>query len=105
MLADDFDREVADRLAIIRDYNEMSETLENKEMLLSTLLKEKEESNNKEIELRNKIELFSQKSSEEMEEWVKLCRSLKNQLAEARRNGGSGSGGNGGGSDISNSVV
>ena len=91
--ADDFDREVADRLAMGREYNDMQEALATKDDMLVKLFNEQKEYNRKETDLTSKIEIFSQKSRQEMEEWVKLCKSLKNQLAVVKRQQEGGSSG------------
>jgi len=88
--ADDYDREVADRLGMAREFNGMQDALEEKDRMLLKLLDEQKVDKNRQTELTQKIEDFSRRSRAEMEEWVKLCKHLKQQLAEARIEGSGG---------------
>ena len=85
--ADDYDREIADRLAMGREFHAMEEALEQKNDMVRDLMLEQEQYKNREMELTAKIELFSQKSKDEMEEWVKLCKSLKKQVTRLNNGG------------------
>jgi hypothetical protein len=85
--ADDYDREIADRLAMGREFHAMEESLEQKNDMVRDLMLEQEQYKNREMELTAKIELFSQKSKDEMEEWVKLCKSLKKQVTRLNNGG------------------
>ena len=82
--ADDFDREVADRLAMGREFETMQVALEEKGHTVLKLLQEQKADKLRQEELTQKIEDFSLRSRTEMEEWVKLCKHLKDQLADAR---------------------
>lgn len=65
----------------------MQDALEEKDRMLLKLLDEQKVDKNRQTELTQKIEDFSRRSRAEMEEWVKLCKHLKQQLAEARIEG------------------
>ena len=82
--ADDFDRETADRIARSNAYLNMEEAGAAKDRMNYKLLQQQKRDKQQHEELKQKIEDFSQRSKEEMEEWVLLCTSLKEQLAKER---------------------
>jgi hypothetical protein len=82
--ADDYDREVADRLSMAREYDGMQDVLEEKDSMILKLMEEQKMGEERQNELTQKIEDFSRRSRTEMEEWVKLCKHLKKQLADAK---------------------
>ena len=106
MQADDFDRETADRIARSNEYLKMEQASATKDRMNYKLLQEQKRNQQRQDELKQKIEDFSRQSREEMEEWVKLCTSLKEQLAKERaKNGASGNGEDRVGNDIDQHIV
>ena len=62
----------------------MEEAGATKDRMNYKLLQQQKRDQQRQEELKQKIEDFSQRSKEEMEEWVILCTSLKEQLAKER---------------------
>jgi hypothetical protein len=81
--ADDFDREVVERVSLATEVEASKEAAAVKDQMVWMLLREREEFKATEKRYANEVERLDQESTKEIEEWVRLVDDYRNKLSTA----------------------
>ena len=82
--ADDFDREVVERINLATQVEAAKEAAAVKDQMVWMLLQEREQLKKTEQKYSEEVEKLSQESSKEIEEWVRLTDSFREKLTAAQ---------------------
>lgn len=81
--ADDFDREVVERVSLATEVEASKEAAAVKDQMVWMLLREREEFKATEKRYANEVERLDRESTKEIEEWVRLVDDYRNKLSTA----------------------